>query len=187
MQINYSILNNRKLSEESFNNLNLVNIKILGPWYVTRVVLIEKGKKIKGTAVKFDTKWFRYLSYLFKVILSSISYIIAKHKTFRTSTTMSHHHLHFQVAKGCITLIYCVFTRIEHRYCSFLEKRQKTLRRHLTKCIFLWAEIIPCHQVGAEKMHANQIEEKGELILCAQLHVQPRASFFQKKPITWIY
>lgn len=33
-------------------------------------------------------------------------------------------------------------------------------------------------------MHANQIEEKGELLLCAQLHVQPRASFFQKKPIT---
>lgn len=42
---------------------------------------------------------------------------------------------------------------------------------------------IPCRQVGAEKMHANRIEETSELIVCDQLHVPPAVSSFQKTPI----
>lgn len=68
-----------------------------------------------------------YLCYLFKIISSSISYVITKNNTLCTTPPMSYHHLHHHVAKGCITLIHHIFSRIEDRNCSFLGmfKRQK--------------------------------------------------------------
>lgn len=45
-------------------------------------------------------------------------------------------------------------------------------------------EYPPCHQARAEKMHANQIVETSEPIICDQLHVQPKVSSFRMTPDT---
>lgn len=42
---------------------------------------------------------------------------------------------------------------------------------------------LPSHQAEVEKMHASQIEETDELIVCDQLHEQPAVSSFQKTPM----
>lgn len=87
---------------------------------------IAKNIKILELEKRFEiitlNKHMHYLCYLFQIICSSISQVVTKDDSFSTTPTMSNYHLHLHVAKGCVPLVHCIFSRVKNRNSSFLLK-----------------------------------------------------------------